>query len=564
MSTIWVASCKTLRTYRQNIRTLSKKDVRIDGKGFSNVSAEEDRGSSDEEGEYSNNWMEMLDRSENESITVALDNDESDGSNPTLRPPDRITFNNMNTSGYVEHNNVQFSSATDNEVIEISDDSSSSDDLYNIGSPPYMDDDVLLMQVSDLEEDFISPNKTLLEHACPATPLQDINNTPLISIPVSISVATSDDAAINNSASTSLDRVSLVGYMGSSHVPNEIIKTLSNSSACNENPAFNKNHDPMGTGWHNMDAVIVLDNLIVPDYMRRTMSLGCGFNFQATSDVDIKRSKIEELICISKLNIWHPNMKISHQSELDNGIRALIDDVLMKDRNLHGRGEMEWKRLISEDLALTKKFLKDNPEIIISKADKGGKVIASKRDTVTKLRDVHISENIDNGTYSVDIRSIKHIASELSAAWTLLLSSIQSDITSNTMGGMGIVVVSKLDLLKLLRLDLRAQDKEFSIARMWGQLKVHKPQLAYRPIVDNSVKLGEPLEKLILSTLNEILASKASFYQEGPLYKHMADCHNVLPTYPNKVKILSGKSEKGIFALNNRLAVELTVNPNLI
>lgn len=45
----------------------------------------------------------------------------------------------------------------------------------------------------------------------------------------------------------------------------------------------------------------------------------------------------------------------------------------------------------------------------------------------------------------------------------------------------------------------------FSPGRMYGQLKIHKPEISYRPIVDNSVKLGGPLEKYMLGALTDIL-----------------------------------------------------------
>lgn len=79
---------------------------------------------------------------------------------------------------------------------------------------------------------------------------------------------------------------------------------------------------------------------------------------------------------------------------------------------------------------------------------------------------------------------------------------------SKGMGGIGLVIHKKEDVLELLRCEFGPQDKSFSRARMWGQLKVHKPKLSYRPIVDNSVKLGGPLEKYVLSILNEILVAK--------------------------------------------------------
>lgn len=58
---------------------------------------------------------------------------------------------------------------------------------------------------------------------------------------------------------------------------------------------------------------------------------------------------------------------------------------------------------------------------------------------------------------------------------------------------------------------MEAYDREFFLGRMWGQLKVLKPKLSYRPIIDNSFKLGVPLEQMILTTLNDIFNAKEQF-----------------------------------------------------
>lgn len=58
--------------------------------------------------------------------------------------------------------------------------------------------------------------------------------------------------------------------------------------------------------------------------------------------------------------------------------------------------------------------------------------------------------------------------------------------------------------------------------------------------------------------------SSLAEYLPGPWYKHMVDSHSLTPTYPDNIRILSNKGEKNVSALNNRLAIEMAVNPLLI
>lgn len=40
---------------------------------------------------------------------------------------------------------------------------------------------------------------------------------------------------------------------------------------------------------------------------------------------------------------------------------------------------------------------------------------------------------------------------------------------------------------------------------MYGQLKVHKAQVSFRPIIDNSVVIGAPMQQYLLESLTTIL-----------------------------------------------------------
>lgn len=62
----------------------------------------------------------------------------------------------------------------------------------------------------------------------------------------------------------------------------------------------------------------------------------------------------------------------------------------------------------------------------------------------------------------------------------------------------------------------------------------------------------------------ETTIDNVSNYKEGAYHKHWADIHGGHPVYPDKVKILSKINENGVAALDNRLQMEMKINPQLI
>lgn len=83
------------------------------------------------------------------------------------------------------------------------------------------------------------------------------------------------------------------------------------------------------------------------------------------------------------------------------------------------------------------------------------------------------------------------VSSKMKCVWINLLKNINRHIRSEEIGGLGMKPMTSAELLKALHCDVGKRDKVFTPGRMWGQIKVHKPSLAYRPIVENSVKLGK-------------------------------------------------------------------------
>lgn len=203
---------------------------------------------------------------------------------------------------------------------------------------------------------------------------------------------------------------------------------------------------------YNEKAVRILDNIVVPGAILRTMARGQSFN--------------------------HPSkFKIIQNSTKDEQLQLAI---------------------INEDLKATKKYLKENESIIITSADKGNVAIIHKRSTFISYRTEHMNTNLSNITYTILADTDrKRIKEQIEKRFSDLVKEIGSDI--------GLTNATTDEILEQFGCPLSVQDKVFVPGRLFGKLKVHKEIISYRPIVDISVRLGRPLEEHMQRMLSVIL-----------------------------------------------------------
>lgn len=89
---------------------------------------------------------------------------------------------------------------------------------------------------------------------------------------------------------------------------------------------------------YNKKAIIILDGLLIPDFLKRTMSLGHTFNHPDTSVSDMKRTMIEELLRIANLFNNIEDIVVTDPFSLKQSDNALIQDVKTK----------SWVRLLAQ------------------------------------------------------------------------------------------------------------------------------------------------------------------------------------------------------------------------
>lgn len=262
---------------------------------------------------------------------------------------------------------------------------------------------------------------------------------------------------------------------------------------------------------YNSKAIRILDDLIIPEYVKRTMSLGHSFNHPESGENEAKGLIMEELLAFSNLLVDHKgDMRVSHKVNLDEEVSNFIIMVKEKANAVYGGKSNQGRNAqIQNDYEETRKFLKNNPEIALSRADKGNITIASKLETIKHMMQKHIVEHVAKGTYIVPNIDIETIKGYMNNQWLKVYLMLGRHIINNA-GGQGDSVHGKdisADLvLKHYGCASKKETDSFSPGRMFGQIKVHKEELSFRPIVDNSVRLGGPLEQYIMSKLNLILA----------------------------------------------------------
>lgn len=188
---------------------------------------------------------------------------------------------------------------------------------------------------------------------------------------------------------------------------------------------------------YNKKAIRILDNIDIPDFVKRTMSRGRSFNNPISKVVDTKRIMAEELLTVANLLVdHHGDLATYHKTELDADVQKLIKNIRSIGRDSYTDIERQKRSAILADFIKTQEFLSNNQDIIISRADKGNIVIASKKDTIIKLRNEHLDVHIANGTYEIHNENQVVLKNRMENKWKIIWLSLGRHIIDNS-GGNG-------------------------------------------------------------------------------------------------------------------------------
>ena len=107
--------------------------------------------------------------------------------------------------------------------------------------------------------------------------------------------------------------------------------------------------------------MINLTSTQIPPSIKETLSLGEKFNFLINPD---KRTMFQ---CLKNIEIGTRNIE-NNNAIIKDDLLTTVNNYIRKNKTQHITRD---DRMINNNLTLTKKFKKDNPEIFITKADKG-------------------------------------------------------------------------------------------------------------------------------------------------------------------------------------------------
>lgn len=153
-------------------------------------------------------------------------------------------------------------------------------------------------------------------------------------------------------------------------------------------------------------------------------------------------------------------------------------------------------------------FLRMNPHLIIVSSDKGGKTVIMERDEYVRKMELHLTENMNVGTYKkitdADLTTIqKTVESSYLETISHIIPYLKIDGTSTT----------------------RITAEPYLIPLLYGCPKIHKADIPMRPIVASADMIGDVLSQWLLGKL-QLLASSLDKY-------NVTNARKILPKLRN-------------------------------
>lgn len=147
---------------------------------------------------------------------------------------------------------------------------------------------------------------------------------------------------------------------------------------------------------------------------------------------------------------------------------------------------------IGRQFAKTIEFLKQNPNIIVLQADKGGKIVVVNRSLYESKMNDYLQDCVNNRTYfKCTSLSLEDVAFFVEGKYDCLRSSLNEFLIKDAEKG-------------LSNLCYPLSFQPYVIPRIYGNIKVHKENFPVRPIISSINHLGGDLMDWLLVKLNVI------------------------------------------------------------
>lgn len=237
------------------------------------------------------------------------------------------------------------------------------------------------------------------------------------------------------------------------------------------------------------DNVFTIGDVKVPIYVKFVASLGPKFSFVPGKT---------ENGCITE-SMWFTMSRI--QDQINDCIsektfkRLCKDKFWMKEQQSNITRQ---QRFIRNQFDKSKKFLKANPQIVITSVDKGGKIVITTKEIYLGKMDLFVQKCVNDRIFFPVNRDFKEIRAYVEDTFTELRRMINphlaNDISNNYNNCCYQLVF-----------------EPFVIARLYGTFKLHKSGTPMRPIISTVDGAGDKLGNWLLRKL-ELITAKISKY----------------------------------------------------
>lgn len=212
--------------------------------------------------------------------------------------------------------------------------------------------------------------------------------------------------------------------------------------------------------------IVVLDVGYVPLFVKFTIGLGNTFGFP------IQPNEIcEEEFKLALIKIGEQICEYGTYQEWKIGARRILRMITNKRFKGNKFQRSAVQQFIGNQFTRTVEFLKRNPNIFISQADKGGKVVVMSK----RMYDMKMSDYLDNcvkdhAYFKCNQLELNDVGALVEKKYESLIFKLNPYLDKDRMDG-----------LDGLCFPLNFQP--YVIAKIYGNIKVHKPEFSVRPII---------------------------------------------------------------------------------
>lgn len=228
--------------------------------------------------------------------------------------------------------------------------------------------------------------------------------------------------------------------------------------------------------------VYCITETMIPCYVKFIVSLGHKFAFiPSTSDGPLKMTEHFRFF-VERLKSYSKNA--NQLSMIDHEVSGIISDS--RNNEMDDRFYPGALRFITFWMEKAKMFLKDNPNLLVTTADKGGKIVIIDESAYKGKVDHHVTDFVNNGTYErvpqeLDFDSVR-------CDWEKMHKALR-DKVNNFLSSENVQQLSF---------------EPYIMAKLVLYIKVHKPGYPVRPVIAAPDRWNKGLSRWILRLLSLI------------------------------------------------------------